>query len=219
MARALDNPEGLLAVGGNLEPDTLLHAYYSGIFPWYSTDQPILWWSPNPRCVITPAAFHISRSLARSRRRQLWHFTVDRAFDDVIQHCASTRAASDGTWITPEMIHAYRQLHRSGHAHSVEVWLDGDLVAGLYGIRVGALFCGESMFSLVNDASKLALWHLCELCESTGIQLIDCQLPTPHLLSLGAQSIARHDFVSRLEELRDKELCEPSPFNAPSLPS
>lgn len=203
--QALDNPEGLLAAGGNLEPDTLLRAYHSGIFPWYSSDQPILWWSPDPRCVIDPGEFHASRSLARSLRRKPWRFTVDRAFDVVIQYCAATRADTDGTWITEEMIQAYMRLRHSGHAHSVEVWLDGKLVGGLYGVRVGALFCGESMFSLVNDASKLALWHLCQLCEASDIRLIDCQLPTPHLMSLGAKPMARRDFIARLESLRDRD--------------
>lgn len=207
-SQALADPEGLLAVGGNLEPDTLIQAYSSGIFPWYSAGQPILWWSPNPRCVIEPAALHVSRSLARSLRRYAWRFTVNGAFEEVIHHCATVRADTDGTWITPEMIHAYTRLQRLGIAHSVEVWLDGKLVGGLYGVRVGALFCGESMFSLITDASKLALRHLCQLCDGAGIQLIDCQLPTPHLLSLGARTLSRTDFLARLEMLRDSP-CRP----------
>lgn len=201
--QALDNPEGLLAAGGNLEPGTLLQAYYSGIFPWYSPGQPILWWSPDPRCVIQPDAPHVSRSLARTLRRKPWHFTVNQAFDTVIQHCADIRAEREGTWIAPEMIRAYGQLHRQGHAHSVEVWLDGQLVGGLYGVLIGALFCGESMFSLVSDASKLAFLHLCQRCTAADIQLIDCQLPTPHLVSLGAKSISRKAFLTRIERLRD----------------
>lgn len=203
-SQALADPEGLLAAGGNLEPETLLQAYYSGIFPWYSTGQPILWWSPDPRCVIEPASLHVSRSLARTLRRHPWRFTVNEAFPEVIHHCAAARADTDGTWITPEMIHAYTRLHHSGAAHSVEVWLDGTLVGGLYGVRVGALFCGESMFSLVTDASKLALRYLCRLSGEAGVQLIDCQLPTPHLLSLGAMTLPRIDFLARLEALRNK---------------
>lgn len=203
VSQALADPEGLLAAGGNLEPDTLVRAYYSGIFPWFSEGQPILWWSPDPRCVIEPGALHVSRSLARTLRRHPWRFTVNQAFDEVIQHCATSRAATDGTWITPEMIQAYTRLHHTGAAHSVEVWLNGKLAGGLYGVRIGGLFCGESMFSLVTDASKLTLHHLCRLSDNAGIRLIDCQLPTPHLLSLGAQTLTRTDFLLKLKAYRD----------------
>lgn len=207
VSQALADPEGLLAAGGNLEPDTLVRAYYSGIFPWFSEGQPILWWSPDPRCVIEPDAFHVSRSLARTLRRHPWRFTVNQAFAGVIQRCATSRAAARpaaaDTWITPEMIQAYTQLHHAGAAHSIEVWLNGELAGGLYGVRIGALFCGESMFSLVTDASKLALHHLCRLAGSAGIRLIDCQLPTPHLLSLGAQILPRSEFLRALKAYRD----------------
>ena len=203
ITQALAEPEGLLAVGGNLEPHTLVRAYYSGIFPWFSEGQPILWWSPNPRCVLRPDAFHMSRSLARARRRYPWCFTVNRAFEAVIQHCATSRAAADGTWITPAMVQAYIRLHREGHAHSFEVWLDGELAGGLYGVRIGGLFCGESMFSRVTDASKLALHRLCQLSAGADVHLIDCQLPTPHLMSLGAHTVDRDEFLQTLEGLRD----------------
>ncbi len=211
---ALDEPEGLLAAGGNLEPDTLLAAYRAGIFPWYSDDQPILWWSPDPRCILLPTHFHTSRSLARSLRRHHWQFSVNRAFDTVVQLCADTREAEGGTWITADMMAAYSRLHRRGHAHSVEVWRDGTLVGGLYGVQVGALFCGESMFSLVSDASKLAFRHLCILGEQTGIELIDCQLPTPHLASLGATTLSRQDFLAALPPLVDRVVTFPPPADA-----
>jgi len=201
--QALDYPEGLLAAGGNLEPATLLEAYRSGIFPWFESGQPILWWSPSPRCVITPHEFHCSRRLARTLRRQPWRYSLDQAFERVIRHCATTRSDNSGTWITEEMIEAYILLHRLGHAHSVEIWLDDQLVGGLYGVQVGALFCGESMFSLVADASKLALRHLCQHSQAMGVRLIDCQLPTDHLISLGARALPREEFILQLRQLRD----------------
>ena len=163
---ALREPDGLLAVGGDLTAERILSAYRRGIFPWYSDDQPILWWSPDPRTLLFPERLHVSRSLRKSLRRQTCHVTFDTAFEEVIRHCAVTpRTGQDGTWITPRMIEAYKALHREGHAHSVEVWRGTELVGGLYGVAVGAAFYGESMFSRIPDASKIVMVYLAELLD------------------------------------------------------
>ncbi|HEU4781138.1 MAG TPA: leucyl/phenylalanyl-tRNA--protein transferase [Steroidobacteraceae bacterium] len=192
--QVLDEPEGLLAAGGDLSVPRLLAAYRRGIFPWYSAGQPVLWWSPNPREVLYPAEFRCSRSLAKTLRNRGFVVTFDDDFEAVVDACAARREHSPGTWITPEMRAAYCELHARGHAHSVEVRLDGTLVGGLYGVLLGQVFFGESMFSRERDASKVALARLAERAVVAGVQLIDCQLPTPHLRSLGSQPVPRHEF-------------------------
>ncbi len=201
--RALANPPGLLALGGDLSPQRLQQAYRHGIFPWFSEDDPILWWSPDPRCVIAPASFQPSRSLRRTLRQGGWSFTVDRAFADVISACAEPRPYADSTWISPEIMAGYTALHELGQAHSIEVWHDDELVGGLYGISVGRMFCGESMFSRRSDASKLAFWALMSLATSWHLPLVDCQLENSHLVSLGASLISRHDYLTCLAMARD----------------
>ncbi|TVR57826.1 MAG: leucyl/phenylalanyl-tRNA--protein transferase [Candidatus Competibacteraceae bacterium] len=197
--RALTEPDGLLAVGGNLSPRRLLRAYRLGIFPWYSPGQPILWWSPDPRLVLLPEALKISRSLRKTLRRGLFAVTADADFTAVIAACAAPRDLEPGTWITPEMNRAYNRLHRLGHAHSIEVWHQGELVGGLYGVAVGRVFFGESMFCRMSDASKVALVHLTAQLRRWGFAVIDCQVRTPHLTSLGAADIPRATFLQLLE--------------------
>ena len=192
--QALDDPEGLLAAGGDLAPARVLAAYRRGIFPWYSAGQPVLWWSPNPREVLDPREFKCSRSLAKTLRNRGFEVTFDRDFAAVVQACAARRDNSPGTWITPEMHAAYCTLFQHGHAHSVEVRLQDQLVGGLYGVLLGSVFFGESMFSRERDASKVALARLVEKGLVAGLQLIDCQLPTPHLRSLGSKPINRAAF-------------------------
>lgn len=199
-SRALRDPDGLLAVGGDLSIERLLAAYRRGIFPWYSEDQPILWWSPDPRAVLYPAEVRVSRSLRRKLRRNVFDVSVDRDFDGVIEACAEDRAES-GTWITRDMRAAYRELHERGDAHSVESWHDGELVGGLYGVNLGVVFFGESMFTRRTDASKVALVRLVALCRELGIRLIDCQLASAHLASLGARQIPRVEFEEQLRIL------------------
>ena len=194
---ALEQPNGLLAAGGDLGLRRLLCAYRRGIFPWFSDGQPILWWSPDPRAVLWPDSLRISRALRRKLRRETFTITADTAFDRVILACAAPRTGQDGTWITRDMAIAYGQLHRAGHAHSIECWRGADLVGGLYGVAIGRVFFGESMFSRVADASKIALVHLCTL----GFELIDCQLPNPHLARLGAVEMRRRRFRALLDEL------------------
>jgi len=191
---ALEEPEGLLAAGGDLAPERLLAAYRRGIFPWYSAGQPVLWWSPNPREVLDPREFKCSRSLAKTLRNRDFEVAFDRDFPAVVQACAARRDNSPGTWITPEMHAAYCTLFQHGHAHSVEVRLAGQLVGGLYGVLLGGVFFGESMFSRERDASKVALARLVEKGLVAGLQLIDCQLPTPHLRSLGSKPMNRAAF-------------------------
>ena len=203
-ATALDEPDGLLAIGGNLKPATLLSAYSQGIFPWYEKGQPLLWWSPDPRAVIAPGELRISRSLRKSLRQPHWKITTDQAFTEVMRACAQPRSYSEGTWITDHMIAAYTELHRQGHAHSIEVWQQEQLVGGLYGIAVGGVFCGESMFSLETNASKVAMVQLEQLVQQQGFELIDCQLPNPHLQSLGAKPISRTEFLVQLSQLKEK---------------
>ncbi len=197
--QALVDPDGLLAIGGDLSPARLLEAYRHGIFPWYSEDEPILWWAPNPRAVLLPEEFSCSKSLAKNIRQNKFEVSVDQCFDEVIQNCATLRLES-GTWITDEMLAAYKQLHQLGHAHSIETWYEGELAGGLYGIRIGSVFFGESMFSLKPDASKVALAQLVRLCEDSGIPLIDCQQPSAHLSRLGSRLIKRDKFTSLLQE-------------------
>ncbi|MGB0473882.1 MAG: leucyl/phenylalanyl-tRNA--protein transferase, partial [Porticoccaceae bacterium] len=185
---ALDDPDGLLAVGGNLQPDTLLSAYYNGIFPWYNEDDPILWWSPSTRCVIDPLDLHISKSLQKLLRQQRFTISFDQAFEQVINACAQRDSKTD-TWINSDMISAYIALNKLGVAHSVEVWQGSRLVGGAYGVAIGAVFCGESMFSKESNASKVALVHLTQYLSGLGFQLIDCQLVSSHLLTMGAKSL------------------------------
>ncbi len=201
---ALSEPDGLLAAGGNLHPTTLLRAYRYGIFPWFQEEDPILWWSPATRCVLSPGKFHCSRTLRKGLRRSDYSVTTNRAFLEVIRGCSDPRQGEDGTWISDQMIAAYTEMHAQGHAHSVEVWDASGLVGGLYGLAIGKLFCGESMFSRRADASKIAMAHLCRWGLASGLDLIDCQLVNPHLLSLGAQGISRDEFLNRLQTARDK---------------
>jgi len=198
--QALEEPAGLLAAGGDLSPERLIAAYRRGIFPWYSPGQPVLWWSPDPRAVLFPEEFRISRSLAKTLRNGGFDASTDADFAAVIDGCAAPRAASPGTWITSEMRAAYLELHRLRLAHSVEIRRAGELVGGLYGVRLGSVFFGESMFSRARDASKAALARLVEMCRREGIVVIDCQLPSRHLESLGARSIPRAQFQALLRE-------------------
>jgi leucyl/phenylalanyl-tRNA--protein transferase len=202
IAAALAEPNGLLAAGGDLSPDRLLAAYRSGIFPWYSEGQPILWWSPDPRMVLYVDEFRVSRSLRKRVRRGEFEVRIDTAFDDVIEACARTpREGQRGTWITPEIVRAYSELHRRGYAHSVESWRDGQLVGGLYGLALGRIFFGESMFARETDASKVALVHLVDNLRSLGVPLVDCQQETGHLAALGARPIPRARFAAHLDQL------------------
>ena len=197
-ATALAEPNGLLAAGGDLSPDRLLAAYRRGIFPWYSPGQQILWWSPDPREVLWPAKFHLSHSLRREQARADFEIRTDTSFAAVVARCAAPRARSPGTWITAEMRSAYQRLHQLGHAHSVEVWRAAQLVGGLYGVQVGGVFCGESMFSTEPSTSKLALAHLAGHAAAQGITLIDCQLESRHLRSLGSEALPRSEFLTLL---------------------
>ncbi|HZV55801.1 MAG TPA: leucyl/phenylalanyl-tRNA--protein transferase [Rhodocyclaceae bacterium] len=202
VTKALTEPNGLLAAGGDLAPERILAAYRRGIFPWYSAGEPILWWSPDPRMVLFPSALKISRSLAKVLRNGDYEVRLDTAFAVVIGACAATpRAGQSGTWITPAMQAAYCRLHELGYAHSVETWMDGKLVGGLYGMALGGVFYGESMFSHHRDASKIALAHLCEHLKRREFGIIDCQMETTHLASLGARPIPRSDFVALIHRL------------------
>jgi len=198
--RALDDPAGLLAAGGDLSTVRLLAAYQRGIFPWYSAGQPVLWWSPDPRAVLLPAEFRLSRSLAKTLRNRGFIPRIDHDFQGVIDACAAPRTRSPGTWLLPEMRAAYLQLHHLGHAHSFETWRDDTLVGGLYGVRLGNVFFGESMFSLERDASKAALARLVEYCRSQAVAVIDCQIPSQHLQSMGSRLISRTQFQDLLRE-------------------
>jgi leucyl/phenylalanyl-tRNA--protein transferase len=202
---ALREPNGLLAAGGELTSARLLDAYRRGIFPWSADDEPVLWWSPDPRMVLFVGEIHISRTLRRRLRAGDLLVTADRAFTDVVRGCAEPRADADGTWITPEIVRAYTRLHRSGHAHSVETWRGDDLVGGLYGVAIGRMFFGESMFARESDASKVALAYLVRQLERWGFELLDCQMSTAHLASLGAREISRQEFVARLEALTARD--------------
>lgn len=198
---ALSEPNGLLAFGGDLSPQRLVAAYTRGIFPWYSEGDPLLWWSPDPRCVFATDAVHLSRSLAKFLRKSSWQWSMDRAFEDVVRACATPREDQQGTWITPDMITAYTNLHLLGYAHSLEVW-DGDaLVGGLYGVAIGRMFSAESMFSRRTNASKVALHALARTLRERGFPLIDAQVPNPHLLRMGARTMPRAQFLSILARL------------------
>jgi leucyl/phenylalanyl-tRNA--protein transferase len=196
---ALRDPDGLLAVGGDLGSARLLAAYRRGIFPWYSEGQPVLWWAPDPRTVLFPALLKVSRSLRRTLNRQHFVLSMDRAFDAVVAGCAEPREDGGGTWITAAMAAAYSRLHREGHAHSVECWRDDRLVGGLYGVAIGRAFFGESMFSRATDASKVAFCHLVRQISAWGFGLVDCQVHSAHLASLGARQIPRSRFVEHLD--------------------
>ena len=195
---ALREPNGLLAAGGDLRPERLLAAYRHGCFPWYQEGQPLLWWSPDPRTVLFPDELHVSRSLRKRMRHGDYQVTFDKAFAEVVQGCAGPRSYADGTWITTPMQDAYIRLHEMGVAHSVEVWQQGQLVGGLYGLAMGELFFGESMFSRATDASKVGFVTLVERLREWGFALIDCQMPTRHLESFGARSIPRAAFADAL---------------------
>lgn len=197
---AFAEPEGLLAVGGDLSAERLLYAYRNGIFPWYSEGQPVLWWSPDPRCVLQPGAFHMGRRLRRSLKSSAFLMTFDNSFTKVIDACAAPRKTHTGTWITDDMKLAYCALHRAGWAHSVEVWQKDSLVGGLYGLSIGSAFFGESMFSRVNDASKAAMLALCKELLERKFMVVDCQLSSPHLRSLGATHLPRAAFVALLKQ-------------------
>ncbi len=198
---ALTEPNGLLVAGGDLTPERLIEAYSKGIFPWFEDDQPILWWSPAPRAVLYPAEFTPSRSLKKTLRKKTFTITFDTAFQEVISSCSKPRPSGDGTWITADMMDAYTQLHQLGYAHSVEAWDGKELVGGLYGICLGSIFFGESMFSTKSDASKVAFCSLVEHCNLKNIDLIDCQVANPHLASLGAVDICRTTFKKHLQAL------------------
>lgn len=198
---ALDEPPGLLAVGGDLSPARLVKAYRSGIFPWYQDGQPLLWWCPDPRTVLQPSQLHVSRSMRKFLRHTDFRVSLNSAFAEVMQGCAEPRAYTSATWITQDMQQAYCELHRLGIAHSVEVWEADQLVGGLYGLALGKVFFGESMFSRRTNASKMAFIHLAEQLAHWGFELIDCQMPTDHLFSFGAQSLARSQFIQRLTTL------------------
>ncbi|SFS11584.1 leucyl/phenylalanyl-tRNA--protein transferase [Dyella sp. OK004] len=199
--RAMTDPNGLLAFGGDLSPRRLLAAYSRGIFPWYNEDEPILWWSPDPRCVFHTSRLKPNRSLRRQLAGKPWRVTIDHAFRDVVEACAAPRPGQIGTWIVPAMIDAYDGLHAMGHAHSVEVWEGESLIGGIYGVAVGRLFCGESMFSRESGGSKLALLALGQLLQRWDFPLIDAQVTNNHLISLGAVEYPRDQFLRTVEQL------------------
>jgi len=198
---ALNTPSGLLAAGGELSSERLIEAYRLGIFPWFNEGEPILWWSPDPRMVLFPSELKISRSLRKTLQKADYEIRVDSAFLEVIMGCAAPRKGRAGTWIHDDVIAAYHSLHEMGFAHSVEVWMNGQLMGGLYGVALGRMFFGESMFSRVSDASKIAFVHLVRQLERWGFNMIDCQMKTAHLASLGAREISRIEFGQRLKEL------------------
>ncbi len=197
---ALSDPNGLLAFGGDLSPERLINAYQHGIFPWFNPGNPICWWSPDPRAVLFFDDLKISQSLAKTIRQNRFTITTDQAFDQVISACAATRKNAPGTWITDEMIIAYNNLHALGHAHSIEAWQDDKLVGGLYGVSVGSVFCGESMFSRLRDASKVVIVHLVRHLQALHYQLLDCQIQNPHLASLGVTEIPRTTYLKLLKQ-------------------
>jgi leucyl/phenylalanyl-tRNA--protein transferase len=202
---SLADPDGLLAVGGNLEPETLLSAYQQGIFPWFDEDTPILWWCPDPRAILEFDNLYISKRLARTIRTNKFQVTFNQDFDAVVKGC--TYRPEEGTWITPEVANAYGEFHRRGHAHSVEVWQQGVLVGGLYGVAIGGLFAGESMFSTVSDASKIALAALVSRLKEKGYQLFDLQIINEHTSTMGATEIPRDDYLARAKSAIKKDIC------------
>ncbi|WP_233492804.1 leucyl/phenylalanyl-tRNA--protein transferase [Chromobacterium sp. ATCC 53434] len=203
----MSHPNGLLAAGGDLSPRRILAAYSEGIFPWFSAGEPILWWSPAPRMVLYPAELKVSRSLTKTLRNFDYQIRVDSAFAEVMRACSEPRPDQEGTWIVPEMVAAYCRLHAQGHAHSFETWVDGELVGGLYGVAIGRMFYGESMFSLRRDASKLAFVHMVRHLAEQGVEMIDCQMHTSHLASLGARLVPRELFLATLK----KNIRQPQP--------
>jgi len=202
---ALRSPNGLLAWGGDLHPQRLLAAYRAGIFPWYSAGQPVLWWSPAPRCVIYPEQAHLSRRTRRRYNSGLYRLSADTAFEAVISGCARPRAGESGTWITAELHRAFVQLHDMGHAHSIEVWHQDELCGGIYGLAIGSAFFGESMFSRATDASKIALLALCRQLAAWNYGLLDCQVGNPHLFRMGAVEIDRQTFEAELSYLVERD--------------
>jgi leucyl/phenylalanyl-tRNA---protein transferase len=202
---ALVEPDGLLAAGGDLSPERLLNAYQHGIFPWFNEGEPILWWSPDPRCVLYPEKLKISRSLRKTLKKDLFEIKMDTAFARVLKSCAAPRTQQEGTWITYHMFKAYMKMHELGYAHSIECWQDNELVGGLYGIAIGQVFFGESMFSKKTDASKVALVHLCEYLKQNNFKLIDSQVHTSHMESMGAEMINRNDFEKLVKKHTNPE--------------
>ena len=209
---AMMDPEGIgiVAVGGDLAPETLISAYAQGLFPWFNEDEPIAWWCPEPRCVIRPTEYQPSKSLRKQANRERWQLTLNHAFNEVIHACSLPRSngvndsqpEGEHTWIHNEMIEAYTELHADGFAHSIEVWNERkELIGGLYGLKIGGIYFGESMFHTASNASKLAFWGLMRLCEQSNVALVDCQLPNDHLMTLGAVTLGRHDFLTQLEQL------------------
>ncbi len=205
---ALTDPDGLLAAGGDLSSERILQAYHQGIFPWYEEGQPILWWSPNPRAVLYPDRLHISRSLRKTLRNRLWSVSFDHAFHQTIMACTVPRRSGGGTWITRDMQEAYCRLHAQGYAHSVEVWNEtGALIGGLYGIAIDRIFFGESMFSNTADSSKVAMAYLARHLQKWNFHLIDCQVPSLHVSSLGAELLPRRRFIMALDEYCHLDKC------------
>lgn len=202
---ALTDPNGLLAVGGDLSEQRLISAYTKGIFPWFNQDEPILWWSPAPRCVLYPQDLHVSKSLAKCIRQQKFTVTFDQNFNDIINHCSDSRKSQEGTWITDEMKDAYNKLFKLGCAHSVEVWHNDTIVGGLYGLSFGAIFFGESMFSYQTNASKVGFCALVNKLKENGFSLIDCQVHSNHLASLGAINITRETFLEQINNNHNKK--------------
>ena len=202
---ALNDPNGLLAIGGDMSATRLVDAYQRGIFPWFNEGQPILWWSPDPRCVLEPGKLKISRSLRKILRKKQFSVTFNQSFEQVIKACAEPRKGINDTWITTEMMNAYNDLYQSGYAHSVECWHDGKLAGGLYGVAIGKIFFGESMFSRKNDASKVALVHLMQQIEVRDFRLIDCQVHSHHLQNLGAEPMPRNMYINILKHYCNSE--------------
>lgn len=200
-SKALKQPNGLLAAGADLTPGRLIEAYSQGVFPWFNADEPVLWWSPDPRMVLFPAELKVNRSLKKVIRNRKYEVRLDAAFTRVMHGCAQPREGQSGTWISPLMIEAYTQLHKMGVAHSAETWIDGKLVGGLYGLALGRMFYGESMYTEVTDASKIAFVHLVWQLKRWGFGLIDCQMKTSHLSTFGAREIPRHDFMRQVSKL------------------
>ena len=201
LTQALKEPNGLLAAGADLSPERLILAYKNGIFPWFNEGDPILWWSPDPRMAMYPGELKVSRSLRKTLKKHAYEIRVDAAFREVMQGCAEPRNGQPGTWISPSMIDAYTRLHELGFAHSVEIWIEGKLAGGLYGMAIGNMFYGESMFSRTTDASKIAFVHLVKQLDRWGFGMIDCQMKTLHLASLGAREISRTTFIQTLTQL------------------
>jgi leucyl/phenylalanyl-tRNA--protein transferase len=193
------DPDGLLAVGGDLEPQTLINAYSIGAFPWYNEEDPILWWCPDPRLVLFPPEVKVSKSMKQLLKKGMFSYSLNQNFEEVINNCRQIRLAQEGTWINQDIIDAYTRMHQLGLAHSVEVWLNNELVGGFYGLQLGRVFYGESMFSKVSNASKAALIYFCLHAMQEGIEVIDCQQSTQHLISLGAREISRYDFLELLD--------------------